>query len=282
MPLVRRLRSWPCAPLLLACACQGPPPEQVRLELPELVVSNDPARATVHVRRAGASAVSHEKMEFGSTPGDVARITPDGTITCQKTGDAKVTVSVQGVKDDETLRCRLVDRLEVGTLPPFDLTQPPLSLGVRALTKAGAELNDVPITLSAESPRLLGVSGAMLTPLVVGTTQLTVHAGGKTQKFPVRIVRTVTSEALPIEGGRRIFYSLPAGKYEVDVELPAEKELGVEWRGAPYCSYKGRGKTHQSVCVLQNKGGAVVDNPAYLATGDTAVTGGGVTIREVP
>jgi hypothetical protein len=254
----------------------------VRLELPELVVSSDPARATVHLRRAGASTVSHEKMEFGAAPGDIARITPDGTITCQKTGDAKVTVSVQGVKDDETLRCRLVDRLEVGTLPLFDLAKPPIQLGVRALTKAGAELNDVPITLSAGSPRVLGVAGATLTPLVVGTTELTVHAGGKTQKFPVRVVRTVTAEALPLEGGRRIFYSLPQGKYEVEVRLPADKELAVEWRGAPYCSYQGRGPTHQSVCVLQNRGGAVVDNPAYLVTGDTTVTGAGVTIREVP
>ena len=68
----------------------------------------------------------------------------------------------------------------------------------------------------------------------------------------------------------------------MEVNLAVDKELAVEWRGAPYCSYKGRGRTQRSSCVLQNKGGAVVDNPAFLASGDTTVTGGGVVIREVP
>jgi len=282
MLAARCLRSWSCASLLLAGACQGPPPEQVRLELPELVLSTDPVRATVHARRAGASSVVHEKMQFTVAPEQVARITPDGTVTCLKSGDAKVTVTVQGVNDDEALRCRIVELLEVGELPLFDLAKPPVLLAVRAKTKAGADLDDVPITLRAESPRVLGVSGTTLTPLVVGATELTVQAGSKAQKFPVRVVRTVTSEALPLEGGRRIFYSLPAGKYEVEVNLPVEKELAVEWRGAPYCSYKGHGKAHRSSCVLQGKGGAVVDSPAYVMTGDTTVTGAGVAIREVP
>src|SRR6187399_923564 len=183
--------------LLVATACKGTPPEQVRLELPELVFSTDPTRATVHVRRSGSSSVSHEKMEFSVEPGNVATITPDGTLTCAKTGDAKVTVSVVGVKDDETLRCRLVEVLDVGELPPFDLSKPPVALAVHPRTKAGAELNDVPVTLTAESPRVLGVSGTTLTPLVVGETKLTIQAGSKAQKLPVRVVRTVATEALP-------------------------------------------------------------------------------------
>lgn len=283
MIAARSARSYFCPTLLLAAtACQGTPPEQVRLELPELVFSSDPTRATVHVRRSGSSSVSHEKMEFAVEPGNVAAITPDGTITCQKTGDAKVTVSVLGVKDDETLRCRLVEVLDVGALPPFDLSKPPIVLAVHPRTKAGAELSDVPVTMSAESPRVLGVSGSTLTPLVVGETKLTIQAGSKVEKLPIRVVRTVATEALPLEGGRRIYFSLPEGKYEVEVNLPVDKELAVEWRGAPYCSYKGRGRTHRSSCVLQNKGGAVVDNPAFLASGDTTVTGAGVVIREVP
>jgi hypothetical protein len=221
-------------------------------------------------------------MEYSVEPANVATVTPDGTLTCQKTGDAKVTVSVVGVKDDETLRCRLVEVLDVGALPPFDLAKPPIVLAVHPRTKAGAELNDVPVTLTAESPRVLGVSGATLTPLVVGETKLTIQAGSKLEKLPIRVVRTVTAEALPLEGGRRIYFSLPEGKYEVEVNLAVDKELAVEWRGAPYCSYKGRGRTHRSACVLQNKGGAVVDNPAFVASGDTTVTGAGVVIREVP
>jgi hypothetical protein len=155
-------------------------------------------------------------------------------------------------------------------------------LSVRALSKNGSELDDVPVTLSTDSPRLLSVAGKTLTPHAVGETSVTVQAGTQRRKFPARIVRSIAAEALPLEGGRRIYYGLPEGKYEVEVVLPGEKELSVEWRGAPYCSYKARGTTHRSSCVLQNKGGAVVDNPAYLMTGATEVTGAGILVREVP
>jgi len=170
----------------------------------------------------------------------------------------------------------------MGELSVFDLNQPPVVVTPHALSKTGVALDDVAVTLRSESPRVLAVAGSTLTPLAVGTTTLTAAAGNKEQKIPVRVVRSVTAEALPLEGGHRIYYSLPAGKYEVEVTLLVDKELGVEWRGAPYCSYKGRGRTHRSTCVLQNKGGAVVDNPAYLTTGDTTVTGTGIVIREVP
>jgi hypothetical protein len=266
----------------LVPACKGPPPEQVRLELPEQVLSTDPVRAVVHLRRGGSSSESTEKMDFTVTPPDVATVTPDGTLTCRKAGDAKLVVSVQGVKDDEALRCRLVDRLDVTGVELLDMTKPPVTVQAHALTKQGAELSDVPVTLSSDSPRILSATGTTLTPLSVGETSITARAGAKAQKFPVKIVRTVNVEALPLEGGRRIYYSLPEGKYEVEVTLPVEKDLSVEWRGAPYCSYKGHAKVHRASCVLQAKGGAVVDNPAYVMSSDTAVTGAGVVVREVP
>ncbi|HEV8550063.1 MAG TPA: hypothetical protein VGQ57_13560 [Polyangiaceae bacterium] len=267
---------------VFAFACKGPPPDQVRLELPDRILSADPARATVHLRRAGASSVSTERMEWHVTPPDLATVTPDGTLTCQKSGDAQVEVSVQGVKDKQVLKCRLVERVDVGTLPPFDITKPPVTVTAHALSRNGKELDDVPITLQSDSPRVLTVAGATLTPNAVGETSLTVQAGAKQQKVPIRVVRSITAEALPLEGGRRIYYSLPDGKFEVEVTLPLEHDLSVEWRGAPYCAYKGHAQVHHSTCVLQNKGGAVVDNPAFLIRGDTAVTGAGVSIREVP
>ena len=45
------------------------------------------------------------------------------------------------------------------------------------------------------------------------------------------------------------------------------RTLAVEWRGAPYCSYRATGRTHRSTCVMQGKGGVVFDNPANLSLG---------------
>lgn len=263
-------------------ACKGPPPDQVRLELPDLIVSPDPVHATVHARRGGTSTVTNEKTDFSVTPGDVASVGPDMNLTCRKSGDAKITASIQGVSASTEVKCRLVERIDTGTLPLFDITKGPVTLHASALAKSGVALDDVPIAMSSESPHVASVSSNVLTPLAVGETKVTLTAGAKTATIPVRVVRSLTPEALPLEGGRRIYFGLPEGKYEVKVELPAEHAFSVEWRGAPYCAYKGSGKSHVSTCVLQAKGGAVVDNPAFVATGSTAVGMNGISISEVP
>jgi hypothetical protein len=276
-------RALPCLAVTLLGACKGgPPPDLVRVELPDQLTSQDPTRPTVHVRRGGTSKLLEEPAEFSVTPPDLAQVAKDGTVTCQKSGDGRFTASVQGVKGEHKLACRLVERLELGDLPLFDVNGPPVQLDVRALTKAGGALGDVAIAVSSQSPRLLQASGLTLTPLAVGETSFTVRAGAKERKVPVRIVKTVKPEALPLEGGHRIFFGMSDGKYEVEVSFPVEKPFAVEWRGAPYCSYKGSGKTHRASCTLQGKGGAVIDNPAFLLNGSTEVSHLGVSIREIP
>jgi len=263
--------------------CQaGPPPDLVRLELPDQVLSSDPLRPTVHVRRGGTSKLLDEPAEFSVTPPELAAVGKDGTITCTSSGDGRVGVSVQGVRAERKLACRLVDRVEVGEPPLFDVSGPPVTLSARALTKAGKEIADVALVVASQNPRLLAATGMTLTPLAVGETTVTVRAGTRENKVRARIVKSLTPEALPLEGGRRIFFSLPDGKFEVEVTLPSEKSLSVEWRGAPYCAYKATGTTHRASCVLQGKGGAVVDNPAFLLTGATDVSRQGISIRQVP
>jgi hypothetical protein len=96
------------------------------------------------------------------------------------------------------------------------------------------------------------------------------------------VIRTLELEALPMDGGRRINMSLKEGKYELSVTLRTPRSLSIEWRGAPYCSYRATGKTHRSTCVMQGKGGAVFDNPAFLDSGSTEVSRQGVVLAEVP
>jgi hypothetical protein len=277
----RRVLPGVAVALLAACKA-GPPPDLVRVELEELILSPHPTRPIVHVRRGGASKPLDEEAAFAVTPPDLATVSKDGTVSCQKSGDGQFTVNVQGVKGERKLRCRLVDRIEVGELPLLDVNGPPVELAARVLTKTGAELSDVPLVVSSQSPRLLSVSARRLTPLAVGETTITLRAGTREQKLPARIVKTLSPEALPLEGGRRIFLGTPDGKYEVEVSFPVEKTFAVEWRGAPYCAYKATGKTHRASCTLTGKGGAVIDNPAFLVNGSTEVSRAGISIREIP
>jgi hypothetical protein len=267
---------------LVACN-EGPAPELVRLELPEMVTTTDPARALVRARYPmKGSAVSPGPHEYTVAPPDVATVAPDGAVSCQKTGDAKVVVTIKGVKGETTLRCRIVERVELGEIPPLDVSRGPVTLAARALGKKGKVLDDVPVVVTSERPSVVRVSGLTATPLSVGETGLVARAGNAEKKLKARVIRTLSVEALPLDGGRRINMSLKEGKYELSLAFPSERTVSVEWRGAPYCAYKATNKTHRSNCVLQGKGGVVFDNPAFLASGSTEVSTNGVVLAEVP
>ena len=269
--------------LALSACDKGPPPERVRLELPTMVTSTDPARALVRARypRQGL-VVSPGPHDYEVTPADVATASPEGAVACKKTGDARVTVSIQGVRADATLACRLVDRVEVGELPPLDVSRGPVTVSARALDKSGKELADVPVVVSSERPSVVRATGFTLTPLAVGETGIVARAGNAEKRLRARVIRTLELEALPMDGGRRINMSVKEGKYELTVSLRTERTLAIEWRGAPYCSYRATSKVHTSTCVMQGKGGAVFDNPAFLESGSTEVSRQGVVLAEVP
>ncbi len=285
MQNLRAFVAWSTVALgLVPLACKGgPPPQRVKLELPELMVSADPVRAIVRVTEEGTSpAVSNASHSFTLTPPDLAEILPDGTLTCKKSGDGKLSVDVRGVKADAPVRCRLVAKVEVVELPLFDVSKGPVALKARALDKSGKELSEVPIQISPSNPRPLRVEGTLLTPVAVGETDLVIRSGAAEYKQPVRVVKTLDLEALPLQGGQRVNFSLPEGEFEVEVNLNVDKPFQIEWRGAPYCNYKGTGKNHKARCVLQRKGGAVVDNPSFVESGSTEIDKSRIAVRAVP
>jgi hypothetical protein len=248
-----------------------------------MVTSTDPARTVVRARYpTKGSIVSPGPHDYEVVPSDVASVSPNGAVVCQKSGDAKIVVAIRGVKDDETLRCRLVHRIEVGDIPPLDVAKGPVTVSARAFDKGGKELSDVAVVLSSERPSVVRVAGTTLTPLAVGETGIVARAGNTEKRLRARAIRTLNVEALPLDGGRRINMSLKDGKYELSLTLRAERTVAIEWRGAPYCSYRATGRNHRSTCVMQGKGGVVFDNPAFLESGSTDVTTSGVVLAEVP
>src|SRR5262249_32778918 len=157
------------------------------------------------------------------------------------------------------------DRLEVQPLDRIDISKGSFVLSAKALAKDGKELGDVPVTVSPTKGAPLTVKGLEITPAAVGETELVIRAGSAQTKIPVKVVRSIKPEALPMQDGKRINFSLDEGRYEIRVRLQSPKGLKIEWRGAPYCDYKGGPATeHVATCVLQGKGGVVTDNPKFI------------------
>jgi hypothetical protein len=148
--------------------------------------------------------------------------------------------------------------------------------------KAGKELSDVPVSVSSTNREIVTVQDFQVTPMSVGAATLVVRAGGAEKKLDVRVVRSIDFDAQPLRGGRRIDITLPKGNHEIEVTLKAAKELAIDWRGARQCNYRATATVHRSSCVLEEKGGAVVDNPAFVESGETALDKSRVVVRQIP
>ncbi|HEX2730726.1 MAG TPA: hypothetical protein VHM70_03945 [Polyangiaceae bacterium] len=265
-------------------ACEGPAPKRVQVELTPLVLSTAPVKALVWAwDDSNQKDVAKGKVQFQVTPPELASVTADGQLTCQSSGDGKVQASLQGVAADAPLKCRLVDHLEAPvSLGRIELSAGAVALDIAAFSKQGERLSDVPLTFRTRNAQVVRSEGTKLVPLSVGEAKVTVSAGSVEREFALSVVRQLKPEALPMNNGQRINFSLEPGRYELTVKLQSPKKLNAEWRGAPYCNYTGVADEHKSVCVLRASGGVVFDNPAYLDSGATTVSHDGVTIFEVP
>lgn len=248
-----------------------------------MVVSGDPVTVLVHLTsNEGVTSLGREEYEFVVEPPSLAAVTRRGSLTCQKSGDGKVSLSLAGKTHAAALRCRLVERIDASHAGSVELARGPFVPSVRVLGQGGIELADVELVLTSKTTGVVVPRGRELQPKNVGTATIIARAGQVAEEFTVDVVRQLTPEALPIEGNRRIHYSLEPGKYRLTMSLPVAKPVSVEWRGAPYCNSMKTAAEHESTCVLRAKGGVVFDNPAYLKDGSTEVSVEGVSLYEVP
>ena len=286
--MVRKSHVHSCLLLVAvaATACQkGPPPRAVAVELPEQVFGGEAARAIVGITDTnGNRTTSSADHDFVVEPPDLASVTKKGFVTCEKSGDGKVSVTIQGVTGSAPLACRMVTEIEIPDVGRVDIGDGPFQPKATVRDKAGKELSDVKLTYSPQITSALKAKGLELVPVGVGQTEVVANAGPAKTTFKVEVVKRLKPEALPMDNNKRIDFSLPPGNYELVVNLDTPKPIRVTWRTAPYCHYDHRTpkKQHVATCTLQEKGGVVFDNPVFLNHGELEVGHRYVEIREIP
>ena len=267
-------------------ACQsGPPPRAIAVEVPEQIFGGEPARAIVTITDAsGNSAASSAEHDFAVEPADLASVTKKGFVTCEKSGDGKISVNLRGVTGATALACRLVAKIDIPDVGRVDVGDGPFQPKATIVDKAGKELPDVKLSYSPQIASALKAKGLELVPVGVGQTDVVANAGPVNTTFKVEVVKRLQPEALPMDNSKRIDFSLPPGNYELVVNLDSPKPMRVTWRTAPYCHYDDRQpkKQHVATCTLQEKGGVVFDNPVFLNTGELEIGHKYVEIREIP
>ena len=274
--------GWAATGLWLLACGQGEPPRELRLELPELITSQDPV--IVHVRAVAQDGVSSEPsgdLPFQVTPVDLVTLGKRGLLTCKRSGEGRISLKVAGVEGRAKFACKLAARLDVPERLTIDAASGEIDVPVKVLDAAGKEL-DLPVSVTSDLGSVVQARSGRLVPGSVGNAKLTVRAGQLSKQLDVEVVRTLKPELVPVDQNRRLYYSLDAGKYRLSIVLPTPRKVAVDWVGAPYCAYRSDAAEHRVECTLQGKGGVSFDNPAFLLRGDKTPSLDGVTLREVP
>lgn len=272
----------PLGVLMLAGCPKVDPPRELKLEVPEVITSKDPV--LVHTRAIAPNGVAYEpsgEQPYQVSPADLVTLGKQGMLTCNRSGDGSISLSVAGVQGRAKLSCKLAARLEAPEKLSLDVASGEVDVPVKVLDSAGKEL-DLPISVTSDLASVVLARAGRLVPGNVGSAKLTAHAGSLSKRIDVEVVRTLKPELLPTDQNRRLHYSLDAGKYRLTVNLPTPHRVSVDWLGAPYCAYRGEGAEHRAECTLQGKGGVSFDNPAFLLRGEKVPSLEGVTLREVP
>jgi hypothetical protein len=281
--LSRRLPLVPIAAAWLGVGCgQGEPPRELRLEVPDVITSQDPV--IVHVRAIQQNGVARDPsgdLPFQVTPADLVTLGKRGLLTCKRSGDGSISLKMAGVEGRTKLSCKLAARLEAPAKLTIDAASGELDTPVKVLDAAGKEL-DLPVSVTSDLATVVQARSGRLVPGTVGNAKLTVRAGQLSKQVEVEVVRTLKPELVPIDQNRRLYYSLDAGKYRLTISLPSPHKVTVDWVGAPYCAYRSDAAEHRVDCTLQGKGGVSFDNPAFLTRGEKTPSLEGVTLREVP
>jgi hypothetical protein len=260
-------------------------PAEIRLDFPPVIASRDPVLVSVQALDAqGAKRSVSIGADYRVEPADLAAVSKAGLLSCARSGDGKLTVSIAGVSRDVVVRCRIVDHIDAPNAGRVEIAAGPFEPKVRVLDKSGRELSDVPVSYFSKNAGVVYAKDDRLVPKLVGTATLVARAGDRSAEFKVDVVRKVVVEALPIDQNRKLHFSLEPGKYELKVKLSAEHRVSFEWRGAPYCNTSSVGLEHTSVCGLraESGGGVVFDNPGYLADGSKTPSLAGVELYEIP
>ena len=273
---------WAVA-LLCSVACgKTEPPRELRLELPEVITSQDPV--IVQVRAVGQDGIAQEPsgdVPLQVTPIDLVTLGKRGLLTCKRSGDGTVSLKMGGVEGRAKFSCKLAARLEAPERLTLDISEGEVAPAVKVLDSAGKEL-DLPLSLTSDLGSVVQARGGRLVPGKVGNAKLTLRAGQLSKTIDVEVVRTLKPEAVPVDQNRRIYYSLEPGKYRLSIKLPASHRVVVDWVGAPYCAYRADAAEHRAECTLQGKGGVSFDSPAFLLRGEKTPSLEGVALREVP
>ena len=234
------------------------------------------------VNKAG-TRLEGEKLSYSANPADVVSISPTGECHCLKSGDATVLVAGGGQSALVGVKCRLVLGVNAPREARFEVGKEGTSFHAAAVGADNSSFSDVTVALASSDDQVLRVAGQTITPMAVGRATLRSSAGPYSTTTEALVVQTIESAPLLLNDGSRQSWTLPAGNYEIDIQVAPNLKVSdgvtVTWLGSD-CSNQAERQVHHIRGHVADTSALTIENPSVFGIG--AAMNGFVKITRVP
>lgn len=265
---------------LLASACTSAP-HAIQVDHDTMSVYSTAAtalRATA-VDSSG-KAVTDVALTYTAVSPEVASVDPNGSVRCQKSGDAAVVVAGANLHSTVRVSCRIATSIQLPPALRLVLGEANQPVESSVLNERGEVVEGAHAVFASTNEAVVRIAGGHLIAVGVGTATVTAALGIANAELSVEVVEVVQRHALALSDGATEVLTLAPGSYEVDIVAVAGGGYGVtaQWVGAP-CHASKEAQRHRLRCKLSEAGSLRVENPTMFGMGDLAA--GHLTVYRV-
>ncbi len=264
-------------------ACPDTKPAKIEFtQPPTAIFSKESFNFSGHLVTAAGGPAEGGPVTYSAIPADVLSVGPAGNATCEKSGDATVTMAGGGLSAVATVKCRLVGAVTAKKGLRVIIGTDAADLDIQVSATDGSRMTDVPLSFEGHESSLVDIDQhGRVTGRAVGKTTVTIKAGTVGTQTSLEVVEKVKSEPLAIPDDGLVTYTLQTGKYLVEVQAKAGSTHGVtlSWVGAP-CAPQPERQEHKVYCTIENTASLTISNPAVLGLG--APANGFINLYRVP
>ena len=279
--------------VVVAVACSHSRPMRLVAGIDDTVIVNSTKAVTIPLEAFDASGrpTPAGMATFEHLSGDPIRVASNGTVHCDRAGDARFRASLGTVSTTFMLYCRPMRHLA------FRPTNYGLLIGgpPQPLEVVGVGLDGRPVTLLAarigvDDSTIVSVDHGVIGARRRGMTTVRVQAGDARMNYVVQVLERAASpeglqvrqafiEAVTLPSGSSRTWPVTAGRYEVmfTSEDPVGRSVLLAANGANCARYPDGGP-HLS-CVVRDRGTIFVAVPA--SSPPRAPLGGRLVIRRL-
>ncbi len=166
--------------VVIALLMRDGPPARLAAGTDDVVVVNNlkPVHVPVRVMDAAGHALNLAGVRFRRISGAAVRVATNGEVTCTKSGDARVRVSLGAISHDILLRCRPMSLItEAGDAWIYVVGDSAHAFPISGVGPDGKPVDLVAGTASVSDSDVISLDGLLLHPKAPGTTKLDVTVG---------------------------------------------------------------------------------------------------------